>query len=648
MNAPPPRLVAWELTRRCNLHCGHCRANAESGAFADELSLDEGKRLLDEISSMCRPILILTGGEPLLCPWLFDIVAHARGKGMKPVLGTNGTLVDARTASRLAEAGVRRISVSIDFPDAARHDGFRGEKGAFDAAVRGIREARAAGIEVQINSTVTAMNRTLLPELHDLAASLGAVAFHPFLFVPTGRGHGLAGAELSPGECEEALTQICSLDESSSIEFKPTDAPQYKRILRQCGKDPGRGRGCLAGTGFSFIGSRGDVKPCGYFDLSLGNVREKPFGEIWRASAVLDDLRHPERLKGKCGECEYREDCGGCRARALAATGDYLSEEPCCVHVPEKRILAALQTEFPVAARPYAVLGERLGIGEEELFRRVASLKRDGKIRRIGASFDSRRLGYVSTLVGADVEPGRIDEVADAIAKSPAVTHNYLRDGSPNMWFTVVAPGRDGIKRLLAEFSSLPGVESFREFPARKTFKINSVFGTEVACGNAPGEGEPRFFSAEDRVLVGKLQGDISGLGLSPFAPDEMPAIKAWVRDGTVRRLGAFVDHRRAGAVVNVLAAWTIPEESLDCAGRAVAAFPFVSHCLSRACPPGWTHNLFAMVHSGSDEAMSSFLATLLDACEKAAGGRVAHETFPTVRELKKSPMRYFREDVEK
>ena len=149
-----------------------------------------------------------------------------------------------------------------------------------------------------------------------------------------------------------------------------------------------------------------------------------------------------------------------------------------------------------------------------------------------------------------------------------------------------------------------------REFPARKTFKINSVFGTEVACGNAPGEGEPRFFSAEDRVLVGKLQGDISGLGLSPFAPDEMPAIKAWVRDGTVRRLGAFVDHRRAGAVVNVLAAWTIPEESLDCAGRAVAAFPFVSHCLSRACPPGWTHNLFAMVHAGSDEAMSSSLAT--------------------------------------
>jgi len=641
VNVPPPRLVAWELTRRCNLRCRHCRANAESGAFADELSLDEGKRLLDDISALCKPILILTGGEPLLCPWLFDIIACAREKGMKPVLGTNGTLIDDWMASRLAGAGIRRISVSIDFPDAARHDSFRGVNGAFDAAVRGIGAARAAGIEVQINSTVTALNRTLLPELHDLAASLGAKAFHPFLFVPTGRGQELTGAELTAGQCEEALAWICSRSDDSAIEFKPTDAPQYKRILRQCGKDSGPSKGCLAGTGFSFIGSSGDVKPCGYFDLSLGNVREKSFGEIWRTSAVLDDLRHPERLKGKCGECEYREDCGGCRARALAATGDYLSEEPCCVHLPEKRILAALQTEFPASERPYAALGERLGIDESALFRRVVALRREGKIRRIGASFDSRRLGCVSTLVGAYVEPESIGKVADEIGKSHAVTHNYLRGGSPNMWFTVIARDREEIKRLLAEFSSFPGVRSFREFNAIKTFKINSVFGTDVTCGNAPFEGEPRRLSVEDRALVGKLEGDIADLGLSPFAPDEIASIKAWIADGTIRRLGAFVDHRRAGAAVNVLAAWTIPEDRLDDAGKAVAAFPRVSHCLSRACPPGWTHNLFAMVHAGSEVEMSSSLAALRNVCEKAAGTRVVGETFPTIRELKKSPMRF-------
>ena len=185
MSVPCPRLVAWELTRRCNLRCRHCRASADSGDYAGELTLDEGRRLVDEIAALGNPILILTGGEPLLCPWLFDIMEYARGKGLRPVVGTNATLVDAVTAKRLADAGVSRISVSLDFPEARRHDEFRGESGAFDAALRGVRAAREAGIEVQVNSTITRLNKASLAELHDLAVSIGAKAFHPFLLVPT-------------------------------------------------------------------------------------------------------------------------------------------------------------------------------------------------------------------------------------------------------------------------------------------------------------------------------------------------------------------------------------------------------------------------------------------------------------------------------
>ena len=646
MNAPCPRLVAWELTRRCNLRCRHCRASAGDAACEGELSLPEGRRLVDAIAGLGSPVLILTGGEPLLCPWVFDIAEYARGKSLRPAMGTNATLIDEAVAKRIASAGIGRISVSIDFPDAVRHDGFRASPGAFDAALRGIRAAQEAGIEVQINSTVTKTNKATLAGLHDLAVSVGAKAFHPFLLVPTGRGKKLAGEELSADECEEVLTWICRRSADSPLELKPTDAPQYQRVLRQqCAAPSLRSRGCLAGTGFCFIGHTGDVKPCGYFDLAAGNVRERSFGEIWRESPLFDDLRHPERLKGKCGECEYKGVCGGCRARAFAKTGDYLSEEPICAHVTDARLVAALQTEFPVAERPYAVLGKRLGLDERTCFGRVLALVRGGLVSRIGASFDSRRLGYVSTLACADADAAAVERVSAVADACAGVTHNYLRGGSPNLWFTVTAGTQGEIERLLSEISSIPGVRGLKDFPAVKTYKINSVFGA-ASGGRAPVA--PRTPSGEgriDRALVRKLQGDISGLGLSPFAPDEIPVVESYLADGTMRRLGAFVDHRRAGAAENALTAWTVPQERLDAAGEAFAAQPFVSHCYARSRPPGWPHNLWAMVHAGDAAEMERRISSLRALAEVAAGGRAAFETFPTLRELKKTPMRYFMED---
>ena len=473
---PVPRLVAWELTRRCNLRCAHCRASAGKGV-SDELTLDEAKRVVDDIASFAHPILILTGGEPLLCPHVWELIAYARAKGLKPVVGTNGTLVDAAVAARLAEAGVSRISVSIDFPTAEAHDAFRGVKGAFDAAVAGIRAARAAGIEVQINTTVTRLNRHLLEDIHALAVSLDAQALHPFLLVPTGRGADLADVEMSAAEYEETLRWVCERQKDSPLEFKPTDAPQFHRIVRQQGGCGLRGKGCLAGTGFAFISAVGDVQPCGYFDLKLGNVRETPFSRIWRESPVLDDLRHPERLKGKCGVCEYKGVCGGCRARAFAKTGDYLAEEPACAHVPDRSLLDLIQTDFPLVRRPYAALGEKLGLSESVCYDRVKALKAAGLVRRVGASFDARRLGYVSTLVAAEVASDRLDAVAAQVNAFPGVTHNYARSGEMNLWFTLVAKDRAEIEAVLADVRGWEGVRRVLELPVTKTYKLRAVFG---------------------------------------------------------------------------------------------------------------------------------------------------------------------------
>ena len=353
-----PRIIAWEITRSCNLACAHCRAAAHGEPYPGELSFDECKRLMDDIASISDPILILTGGEPLLRDDIWDIIDYSHELGFRTVIGTNGTLIDDECAMQIAAHGIPRVSVSLDFPNAAGQDAFRGRKGAFDEAIAGIGRLRAQGVGVQVNSTITKMNKDMIDDLHDLALAQGAAAFHPFLLVPTGRGEGLVDVELSPEEYEEVLTWAYRRQKTSPLHFKPTDAPQYYRIMRQACALEGRAvtpethgmealtRGCLGGITFAFISHVGDVQPCGYFDMSMGNVKQEPFSKIWENSPVLDDLRHFDRLHGKCGVCEYKAVCGGCRARALAATGDYLAAEPYCAYLP--RALQGGGGELPV------------------------------------------------------------------------------------------------------------------------------------------------------------------------------------------------------------------------------------------------------------------------------------------------------------
>ncbi|MFA5450923.1 MAG: radical SAM protein [Dehalococcoidales bacterium] len=352
--APDLKLVAWEITRRCNLFCAHCRAAAMDEEYTGELSTQECFRLVDQISEVAKPILILTGGEPLMREDIYDIGRYANSKGFRVVVGTNGTLINVKTAQCIKEIPVSRISISIDFPTADLQDEFRGKKGSFDEALERIQNAHNAGIEVQINSTITRLNSKYLPQLVDMALELKVAAFHPFLLVPTGRGKGLAEQELAPAEYEDVLRWICKKQKElgNRLFFKPTDAPHYQRIMRECGicstsahshprgfPSSQRGfnsntRGCMAGTGFCFISHVGQVQGCGYFDVSAGNIREQNFAKVWNDSPLFNELRNIENLKGKCGICEFKRLCGGCRARAYEATGDYLEAEPYCIYQP--------------------------------------------------------------------------------------------------------------------------------------------------------------------------------------------------------------------------------------------------------------------------------------------------------------------------
>lgn len=341
-----PRIIAWEITRSCNLSCAHCRAAAEFGHYAGELTLPQIKATIDDIVTITNPIIILTGGEPLMRPDIWEIVDYAHEKGAMPVIGTNATLITDEIAAQMAEHRIPRISVSVDFPNAAEHDAFRGQPGCFDATIAGIKLAKAHGIGVQINMTVTKLNADKMEEMHSLAESLGVDAFHIFMLVPTGRGEELLDKELPPEEYERVLAWAYERQKTSPLHFKPTDAPHYYRIIRQLAKAEGKKvtreeygldamtRGCLGGITFCFISHVGDIQPCGYFDMQLGNVKEQPFSRIWTESKVFNELRDYSLLKGKCGACEYKAVCGGCRARALSVTGDYLAAEPYCAYVP--------------------------------------------------------------------------------------------------------------------------------------------------------------------------------------------------------------------------------------------------------------------------------------------------------------------------
>ena len=347
LKVPTLRMIAWEVTRSCNLNCIHCRAAAQRGPYPGELNTEEALRLIDEIVSFSQPVVILTGGEPLLRSDIYDLAEYGTRQGLRMVMAPNGTLLDAEKAARLKASGIQRVSISLDGATAESHDRFRQVEGAFAGALRGLEFLKEAGLDFQINTTLTLKNHHELPALLNLAVNLGAVAHHIFLLVPTGRGREMKGEAIEGGEYEKILHWFYDQREKVPLQLKATCAPHFYRILRQRARQEGKKvtpqthgldamtRGCLGGIGFLFISHRGEVQPCGYLEALSGNVREQRLKDIWEFSPVFLKLRDYSAYRGRCGRCEYMRVCGGCRARAFERSADILAEEPLCIYQPQ-------------------------------------------------------------------------------------------------------------------------------------------------------------------------------------------------------------------------------------------------------------------------------------------------------------------------
>lgn len=330
----PLRMIAWEVTRNCNLACIHCRASAASGPHDGELSTEECRGIIDDIVSFSEPTVILTGGEPLMRPDIFEIIEYGNRKGLRMVIALNGTLLDPPAAQKLKSLGIRRVSLSLDGKDRQRHDSFRGVDGSFDAVIRASRVLRETDLPFQINTTVTTLNVGDLKDIYELTMFIGAVAWHVFLLVPVGRGTGLKGKELSAKEYEDVLHRLHDIERMNELEMKVTCAPHYYRIVKEGGDTP-KSAGCLAGKSFMFISHRGMAQPCGYLEADSGDVGKDGVKKVWEDSDVFRRLRDLRSYRGKCGGCRYISICGGCRARAFESTGSYLEEEPLCSYKQE-------------------------------------------------------------------------------------------------------------------------------------------------------------------------------------------------------------------------------------------------------------------------------------------------------------------------
>ncbi len=329
-----PRVIAWESTRACNFACIHCRAQAKKQADPNQLTTQEALNLMDQIAVFSKPVLIISGGDPLQRKDIFEVAAYASKLGFKVVMSPSGSDITSEIIAKMKASNVRMISVSLDGSTAKIHDSFRQVNGAFDLAIRNMLYAKEANLPFRINTTVTKHNLNDLSATLKLALQMGAKEWDIFMLVPTGRGK--IEMEIAPSQYEATLQYIYQLSHNSPIPIKMTCAPHYSRMIAQQ-QEAGHmasARGCMAGNGFCFVSHVGEVFGCGFLPIVAGNIREKSLAKIYQYSPLFVELRNHDLLTGKCGACEYKSTCGGCRARALAVHKNYMAEEPYCVYKP--------------------------------------------------------------------------------------------------------------------------------------------------------------------------------------------------------------------------------------------------------------------------------------------------------------------------
>jgi radical SAM protein with 4Fe4S-binding SPASM domain len=348
-----PRIISWNITLRCPLKCAHCYVDAGVEEADGVLSTGEAFSVIDQIRATGKPVVVLSGGEPLLREDIYEIARYGTEQGLRMVMGTSGFLLDRPIAAKLRESGIDAVAISIDSADPAVHDAFRGVNGVWESAIQAIQNCHDEGVGVQINMSVM---RTDLRDVEAVIAkgtALGVRDYQIFFPVPTGRAR--QKEPRNHQEYEEMIRQILIRYRERGVNIRPTCAPQFRRIAEEAGiTNPAWGRGCIAGIRYCRIYANGDVTPCPYLPVSAGNVRVQSFADIWNNSPLFTALRDPERLKGKCGRCTYKIICGGCRARAYRGSapfsrgwcdglarpqdleGEICGEDPWCPYVPEE------------------------------------------------------------------------------------------------------------------------------------------------------------------------------------------------------------------------------------------------------------------------------------------------------------------------
>jgi len=324
-------IISWNVTNACNLSCPHCYRDACT-VLGEELTTEQGKALLREIKKAGFHIMVFSGGEPLVRKDIYELTSYAKNLGLRPVFGTNGTLITEKVAERLKEAGAASLAISLHMSKPEDHDRFVGEIGTYEKTLLAFKNCRKAGLDFIVNTTVFQENYEDILNITDIAIKEGAGTHQVLFLVPTGRAITMEEESLKERQYEELITRLLLKRKETGFDIKPTCAPQYQRIARQLDipLDKKYSRGCIAGINYCSIIPNGDVWPCPYLPYKVDNILETPFSEIWENNEVFKKLRS-EEYGGFCGRCGFKSVCGGCRARAFFYEKDMLAAEPWCI-----------------------------------------------------------------------------------------------------------------------------------------------------------------------------------------------------------------------------------------------------------------------------------------------------------------------------